>query len=193
MRSESSYLEFPFRRKDLGGGATPRPPREESAVDEQLAASEERPIPETAAPEKPLFGAFTSEPKKRKANFWIPLSFIFLIIGVLLGFQSGLVTSRTKVASQPAEDPYVLDLTAKKEGEAVHLKWNRQAPVLNKAQSGILTISDGDHHTNITLETADMRSGSLVYRNITDSVTFRLEVFTTGRNSLAETAEFKKE
>ncbi len=209
IHGESSYLEFPFRRKELGGGSVRN---ERSRMDmqsiEEQEEQQETPVQfsESAAAIAPLAAAVSNPPeterdsnstlltppKLKRGNVWIPLSFIFLILGVLLGFQSALSTkSGQPVAS--TEDPYLLDLTAKKEGDTLHVRWSGKAPILKKARRAAITISDGDYNSTVNLDATDLQAGNLFYRNLTGVVKFRFEVFASDRTSLNETLEYHAE
>jgi len=96
---------FAFRRKDMGGGSPIRRPRGGEGAAAEFTPNAE-PVP-SAAPLQPVAAVGTSLPssipaparlthtaKPRSGWFWIPLSFIFLLLGVVLGFQIALTTYR---------------------------------------------------------------------------------------------------
>jgi len=199
IRSGSSYLEFPFRRKDLGGGVAASEPVEAPTAAPPAAAPTEQPEPvpprprrfttlslsDDAAPGAPEPAA---PAPKLKRNVWIPLSFIFLLVGVLLGFQAA-ISLRPAGSAAVARDPFLLSLTAEKSGNTVNLLWDRQAPVILKARSGLLTITDGAFNKSLELDPNQLQNGSVIYRNLTNRVAFRLEVFSRNRASVVETVE----
>ena len=112
IRSESSYQEFPFRRRELGGGGReePNPLRGFSSAAGDTTA--ESPMVNTMTEGLlGLTGAGLSDGKQidtsggpnwrrpsvparslrlRGGWVWIPLSFIFLLLGTVLGFQVAL-------------------------------------------------------------------------------------------------------
>ena len=106
--TESQPAAFPFRRKEMGGGKMPRRPRGVEAQTEEPAPAPESTATsnatEEAAPAWPMltFGMspppdpapagtlLTPQAKPRTGWFWIPLSFIFLLLGVVMGFQIAL-------------------------------------------------------------------------------------------------------
>lgn len=181
MRSESSYQEFPFRRRDLGGG-TAVPPAEYPELDlpqpDRITSLSlvEDPPPAVTSP-------------KLKRNVWIPLSFIFLLVGVMLGFQAA-ISLRPVGSATAAHDPYALLLTAAKSNDTVNLRWDRQAPAILKARSGLLTITDGAYNKTLELDQSQLQNGTVIYRFLTSHVTFRLEVFSRDRASVVESLEF---
>ncbi len=189
IRAETSYLEFPFRRKDLGGGA-PVPERSVSA--EETAENDLPPRRTTSlslfgetSPYEPITPIASPKPKR---NVWIPLSFIFLLVGIVLGFQTA-ITLRPSAPAAPAGDPYRLSLSASKTDSEIHLNWNRRSPVIAKARGGRLAITDGTHNQIIDLDVGQLQNGTVVYRYLSGKVGFRLEVFAQNQTIIAESAE----
>ena len=205
IRGDSSYLEFPFRRRDLGGGigvserATgpasrpnggppepstspvdpdPPPPRRSKS----LSLFE---VPPSS--DMPLLPPPTETPKPKR-NVWIPLSFMFLLVGVLLGFQTA-ISLRPAASASASRDPYMLSLAAAKSEETINLKWDRQSPAILRARSGVLSIGDGSYAKSLELDSGQLLNGTVVYRYLTAKVVFRLEVFSQDRTSVVETVE----
>ncbi len=196
VRSESSYKEFPFRRRELGG--------ERAMEEEQFESPPRRDSSTGAAPmsEPPLvsdqltFGIPTAKTgegpgKKLKSGWvWIPLSFIFLLLGVVLGVQISLSVS-TRIPASLRQDPYSLGMTAAAAGDGVHLRWDRGSPAIQASSRGQLTINDGGNQKVVNLDAAQLQNGSVIYRRTSNDVKFRLEVFARDRVSVVETADFK--
>lgn len=245
--SKQSYLEFPFRRRELGGGVaasgvrpaqepspadeTPLPPggrheeeslrRQPASLQESFAQPEpgrqqerqeeigpieeievELAVPENGrereafrspdAPESsPGDEMSSSLDRFRRTNIWIPLSFIFLLLGVLVGFQVAL-SYRPAKAAGVLGDPFALSLSASRAGENLHVRWDRTSIAVRNAQRGVLTIADGDYNTTVDLDVAQLHHPNVFYRNMTGEVRFRLEVFTSDRLSVAETLVWRK-
>ncbi|MBI5084609.1 MAG: hypothetical protein HZB13_08435, partial [Acidobacteria bacterium] len=144
---------FPFRRKELGGGKPTRRPRGIDGSDPELeAAATGYDLSEEAAPAAaaeaealaaPTFGGLAAAPepeapekgrsKYRSGWIWIPLSFVFLLLGVVLGFQIAL-GYKNQQPPNPAVDPYLLDLTVVQFGPDLHLKWNVEAAAFRNAR-----------------------------------------------------------
>jgi hypothetical protein len=200
-------LEFPFRRRDLDpesaeADASPGEPegagRALSPPTQHRASASPQPtdwLTQSAA-EAPSFGGL-SDPAKRsrvKAGWiWAPLSFIFLLLGVLLGFQAALALRQSPFTDAKA---FSLALTATRvvnqKGEAsLDLKWDRQSPAIRAAKRGLLFIEDGQYSKPLQLSASDLQNGSVVYRYFSNAVKFRLEVYPNDRDSLAETVEWK--
>lgn len=205
MRTDAPYLEFPFRRKELGGGATPGVKhRETSPVANVVSAAVSYPIlpdpirpaaipEEVTATEPTSVPGFANieEPTYRRRNVWIPLSFIFLLLGVLVGFQASIAFRPAKAAGLIG-DTFALHLSAGPSGDYLLVRWDRTAPALKGAQRGVLKITEGGHDKEVDLDALQLQNPQVFYRNISDTVRFRLEVFTTQHNSVSETFDWRK-
>src|SRR5579863_6012003 len=91
---ETTPLEFPFGRRELTGL---EPPSQRSLL-------ERRPCTDDSAAPAPLRdaaypGRDTAAPKPRASWVWIPLSFIFLLLGAALGYQAA-VNIRGRVTAE---------------------------------------------------------------------------------------------
>ena len=214
IRSESSYHEFPFRRRELGGGdAEAQLPYEKLASEAGNADAEtlaEDPVAGTilglssstppggehldsnGEPDKRQPSARTRSLRLRGGWVWVPLSFIFLLLGTVLGFQVAL-SVRSQITSTPRQDPYALSLTASASADSVHLRWDRQSPAIRKAQRGVLVISENGTEKRVDLDVGHLRNGSVIYRRASEDVGFRLEVFTKENVSVSETIQFQSE
>jgi hypothetical protein len=150
---------------------------------------------EDSAPVEPLqtAGLVPAEPelKAKPRRGWIlPLSFIFLLLGLALGFQAGLVM---RLHTQGSTDPYSVSLTVTQSGSDLQLAWDRQSPAIRAAKKGILTIEDGAYSKPTDLGAGELQSGSVViYRPVTSHVTFHLVLFVKEHDSLSETVEWKQ-
>ncbi len=201
--------EFSFRRKDLAPDEAPAPQAPPARPPRNVPPRRERPRVEQEPPnlsflERPtrtngLLDTSTvpkTAPKPapkiapRKGGIWVPLSFIFLMLGVLLGFQAALTMHP---GSQNGADAYNVSLSVSQSGTDLQLKWDRQSAAIRAAQKGILTIEDGTLTSKPTeLSAAELQSGSVVvYPHSTNSVKFRLELIMKDRDRLIETVEWK--
>ena len=175
VRSESSYQEFPFRRRELGG----EPPVADAPEPGSAVVVAESPAPAqpAAAPPESIF--------KRGAG-WIlvPLSFIFLLLGVALGFFVA-VSVRSQIPVFKI-DPYALGLSATPSGDSLHVNWNRSGPAIENARRGILWIQDGQNQKTVNLDLVQLQNGSIIYRRATNEVSFRLEIFARERITISE-------
>ncbi len=195
---------FPFRRKEMGGGATPRGG---SAISPDKAP---RPLPPAAKDDTPqqvpgdsgdpgvvetLLAEESAEPapphvRRHGGWLWFASLVVFLLAGVLVGVQLA-GGWRQPPAPAPSGDPYMLGLSAVQFGEAIHFRWNPRAPALLACQSASLTIRDGDNTKIIELRKEDVARGALIYRNASPDVQFRLEAVFSPGNALSESIHLR--
>lgn len=200
LRSESTYLEFPFRRKELGGGVSPL----DRVTTAARFGQQSRPAAPTSAPvESPLLTpsldplpvAPLAEPAKAKPArsgwVWIPLSFIFMLLGVILGFQIA-ISMRPRTPANPYLEAWNLALGVQRLEDRLVVSWDRTAPAVRNANRGVMTILAGDDSRRIDLSFNDLQAGQLIYRSSPSTVIFRLEVFPKDRTSVAETLEYRQ-
>jgi hypothetical protein len=201
---------FPFRRKDLGGGSGKKRRNAEadnplSLVQAAVVSAQGRLQSEGTAPAAaPSFGGLATPPsqaeqapsapvpsrsKLKGGWLWIPLSFIFLLLGIVLGFQVAL--SFREPPSVQTSLEYAIGLEVAPLNENLHLKWNAESAVVRRARRGILHISDGDNQKSFSLTREDLSRGGVLYRQTTQNVQFRLEVFLTEDVSVTETLVFR--
>jgi hypothetical protein len=118
------------------------------------------------------------------AWMWIPLSFIFLLLGVALGYLAALnVGPRGAAAGAP---DYSLSLAVLKSGDSLLLQWNGESLLVRKADRGVLEIHDGGYAATKDLDATQLRGGRLTFRNSTDSVSFHLTVYLNANLSVSE-------
>jgi hypothetical protein len=196
---------FPFRRKELGGGAS-LPGKSSRSHEQRTADSASEPAarlpqhPSTPEedftfltthmppPEKPEVQ--TSGQKLRSGWVWLPLSFVFLLLGVVLGFQIAM-SFRAARLGPAAQDPYTLALTVGKFGDSLHLRWSSEAPALLSSQHGTLEIQDGDNRKVVELSLEDLARGGVLYKNTTGTVKFVFKVFPSDRQVVSESIDFR--
>lgn len=124
----------------------------------------------------------------RKNWVWFPLSFVFLLLGVLLGFQAALVFTSGKTSTQ---DPYALSLGVERRGQDLTVKWDRANAAVRTASKGVLDIRDGRYTKRVELDSSQLQTGSVIYRFSSGDVRFRLEIFPRDRTIIAETVDWK--
>jgi hypothetical protein len=174
-------LEFPFRRRELTGEEAP--PRRS-----MMERVPRRPIP----PPDPIAPAYVAPPKPpaRKGWVWLPLSFVFLLLGVVLGFQAAL----TMGSRAGGGNDYAMGLRVTKDGDNLSIKWDRDASPVKSAQRGVLEIEDGGtQRSPVELDAAQLRNGALLFTNTSKTVKFRLIVFPQQSVSVMQTLEWKAE
>ena len=150
-----------------------------------LHASMHPPAPQPAQP--PIEPAApVATPKRRVWWSALPLSSMFLAVGILLGIQATL-----SFMGMPA-DPYDLKLALSRNGSTLTLAWDRHAPAIRSALRGSVLIEDGSARIPKDLSATELQTGSIVYTPITSSVHFRLQVFPKERDSIAETIDWNQ-
>ncbi len=199
FRSGNSLLEFPFSSRELGVPALPNArgsetQRSPEADPPSVASRRDNAVNRPASVDNGYEMENGQTPSRTSSSLrsgwlWIPLSFIFLLLGIVLGFQIAL--SMKPASSPPSQlSPYQLDLTAEHSGQDVHLRWNREAPVIEAASRGQLLIIDGDSQRTVNLDVSQLRTGSVIYRRAGNKIRFRLEVSPRERVAVAETLDF---
>lgn len=191
-------VEFPFRRKDLAPDEAGPRERLEPSQREELGEREESfqqprrwPIqhvqridsedkqrlePEGEVKAKPLRGWF-----------WAPLSFIFLVVGLALGFYAAIAVRPNAIRG----NPFHVSLTVARSGSDLQVTWDRQSLGIKTAEKGILTIEDGTYTKPTDLAAGELQSGSVViYRPVTKHVRFRLDLLIKDRDTLSESVEW---
>ena len=147
--------------------------------------------PPTAGFSTPEAEALAEPASKFRAGWvWLPLSFVFLLLGVFLGFQLALgLGPRAALGANP---DFSLALTVTRAEDNLNVRWNRDAPAIRSAQKGTLEIEDGGYAKPVDLDQAHLQNGSVVYRRTSDTVLFRLIVFVNARLTVTETVEWRK-
>jgi hypothetical protein len=196
---DATPLEFPFRRRELTGEEAPAhrpltdrkrpdrgsrallPPRSPSDVDREFGE-----------PSQPghAYATLTPTRSRLKGWMWIPLSFVFLLVGLALGFQAALMMSAKSSAA--AIPDLSLALTVSKNDQDLTVKWSREAPAIRAAQKGVLEIQDGGFAKSVDLDAVHLQTGSIVYHNSSNNVQFRLTVYTNPQLTVTETLDWKQ-
>ncbi len=161
-----------------------------------LTYEDPRPTPQQVLPFGGLGQSDEAYRPKRESNLrsgwvWIPLSLIFLVFGVLLGFQTAL-NMRPNGPAALGPEIFNLSLTVVKAGDSLNVTWDRQAAAVRTAGHGVLYIKDGDFNKSLNLDATELQVGSVVYRKPSSSVSFKLEVFPRDRTTVSETVEYKE-
>jgi hypothetical protein len=184
-------LQFPFRRRELTGEAPPprrsmleRTPRSRETVSEERRPSVDFLEPVPAPP------VLSPKPRPRSGWVWIPLSFVFLLLGVVLGFQAALTMGPKAAGNGGAV--YSLGLTVTREGANLSVKWDREAPAVKAAQKGLLEIEDGGSTKPVDLDPAQLSNGSILFKNSSGTVRFRLIVYPQAQVAVMQAVEWKE-
>ena len=198
-------LEFPFRRRELTGEEPPerrpltdrsnRVRRTPSVVPQDEPPSNE-PAREDFQPQESSDAvghayAITTPARSRLGGWmWIPLSFVFLLLGVALGYLAALNVS-PRGALTGASD-YSLALSVQKAGDTLSVQWNGDAPAIRNADRGVLEIRDGGFTKAVDLDAAQLRGGRVAFHNASNTVSFRLTVYLNSRLSITESQDWRQ-
>ena len=181
----ASPLEFPFRRKELGGASPSSTSRHLGLEDTQVSQPVENALaglpaaPATDDPTPPSAARdiLTSPEQVKRSWVWIPLSFVFLMLGVLIGFQVAMNGFRPAPVPPTASVDFSLGLQVSRTAGETIVTWNRAAAALRTASHGLLHIRDGNFYRAVDLRPADLKNGSVIIRRVSPAVELRLEVF----------------
>lgn len=176
--------EFPFRRWELTGEEPPR----RAPMPEGKPA--ERPV------EKKVERIFSAEPEvspevslpkpKSRAGIWMVAAFVFLLLGVLLGYAA----SRLNAPRRPSD--FAMSVAIERTGDNLTVHWDPDARAVRSAANGVLEIEDGSETKRVELDRASLSSGSMVYRNMSEKVRFRLVVYLSAGLSVAEELQWPR-
>jgi hypothetical protein len=151
--------------------------------------------PRVSAPEQPvqvetLWPARLAEkPARRKFRWmWIPLSLAFVLVGAIAGYQA----SQTMASAARSSGAFSLALHVVPIGDNLAVRWDPETPAVRNAQSGRLEIENAGYSKAVDLDSAHLQSGSVLYRNTSASVRFRLIVYESARVSLTETVDWPR-
>jgi hypothetical protein len=191
-------LEFPFRRWEMTGEEPPRRApmqerkRAESQPQERVPAEPRREEIAVTSQGPPKYERiFSMEPKeppeqqeprgpKSRTGLWLVASFVFLLLGVLLGYEA------SRISSPPRGSDFALSLAVERTGTNLTVHWNPNALAVRSAGSGELQIDDGADVNRRELDRDNLNSGRFVYQNASDNVRFRLMVRLDSGQTVAE-------
>lgn len=154
------------------------------------APAEAQPIPGHATVQAiPASQSDTFQPTRR-GWVWIPLSFIFLLLGMLLGFQAAISFYSSSTTADASA--FALGLTATGKEGTLHIRWNREAPAIRAAERGRLEIKDGNYGKTVDLDASSLQTGSVIYPPLSSSVSLRFQVIVKGSTEVVETLDWSK-
>lgn len=199
---ESTYLQFPFDRRELGGGepravpAARKPQAEDTPLPTSTPVAEKAPASVAPAeeygcqPNSPGL-SILSQPEPRESRSvglrWLVVPG-FLITAGLVGFfaYQNLYSNKAPVTQAAVESALPLKLSVAEKGNQLDVTWDRNAPSITHANRGVLSISDGANKRELELSGTQLRNGRVLYSRLSADVNLRLEVFPEGRESVSE-------
>lgn len=210
----ASYLEFPFRRKDLVESPgepeealpelrhsppkrsvptpalyKPEPEPEPAPVKTAVVPIyETKPIPVTPDYEtKPMFADFSAQPvRSRSRAGWLIFALMLVVFGVVAGYQYSGTMMQTSAISSSA-DPYAVNLTASRVDDNILVRWDRQSLAVKGGWRGLLTITEGGDSKSVQMDVSQLQNGTILYRHVSPEIHLKLEVFLKEQRSVVET------
>lgn len=200
FRADAPDGEFPFRRKELGGGTSSldrtaaaarfgQSRREVGSAGDPLNVPAPRGAAEDDVPHEAI--PAVSPTNVRSGWVWIPLSFIFMLLGIVLGFQVA-INARSRTPSNSYVEGWNLALGVQRDSNRLVISWDRGAPAVRDTPRGVMTIIADSETRRIDLSATDLQAGQLIYRSAPQSASVRLEVFPRDRISIAESVELNQ-
>jgi hypothetical protein len=153
----------------------------------------------TADGEQPNYAAFEARPALYPETSstpwslraaWATFLLALLGFGVVAGYHiaGGRLFRIGGLLQRP--DSYALRLTPIPSGDGILLRWNTDAPAIQAAWRGVLTITEGNDNRTIQLDLPQLRNGTVLYRHTAPALRFRLDVYLSERRMISEIAEW---
>ncbi|MEP7355536.1 MAG: hypothetical protein ABI824_20085 [Acidobacteriota bacterium] len=121
---------------------------------------------------------------------WIPLSLVFLLLGLALGFQ-GAVTMLPQLRGTDAKN-IALGLTVSRTGDSLTVRWNRDSLPVKAAERGVLEIEEDGTKKPVELDTGHLHDGSVTYQSPATEVHFKLIVYLAPRLAVSEMVDWNQ-
>ena len=174
-------MVFPFAAEALASRAS-RPEATHTEL-QPVAASAPLPVPPPEHRQKSMAPARQArQTTGRPWLLWVmlaALACLSLSLGALLYFRPG---SRLPLAPQPAAAASTevkktsLGLAVEKRGNGLLVSWDGNAPIVSKANFGMLLIRGSGVSRDVPLTTDELRAGGSVYTLASDELRFQLNI-----------------
>jgi hypothetical protein len=115
----------------------------------------------------------------------------FLVTGCAIGLLIAAVATVRALPPRPP-DPYALSLSVLEYGDNLHLRWDRNCPAVRAAKRATLYITDGGQSRSLDLSPTQLRTGSVIYRRLTQDVKLKLELAPTEKRRVSETWGYRE-
>lgn len=158
--------------------------REPLAAPQQPQFSPLPPAPHLNYPVPSLAGGI---PRTKRNWVWFPLSFLFLLLGLLLGYLAATTFNGGKSASQ---DPYSLSLGVERRQSDLIVRWDRTNGAVRTSSKGVLDIQDGPYSKRVDLDSGQLQTGSVIYRFSSPKGKFKLEIYPKDRVVMSESIDW---
>src|ERR1039458_6458684 len=173
-------MVFPFAAEALASRSRPEARYTEL---QPVAASAPLPVPPPDGRQKSIAPARQArQTTGRPWLLWVmlaALACLSLSLGALAYFRPG---SRLPVAAQPAAAACTevkktsLGLAVEKRGNGLLVSWDGNAPIVSKANFGMLLIRGSGVSRDVPLTTDELRAGGSVYTLASDELRFQLNI-----------------
>src|ERR1039458_4308618 len=173
-------MVFPFAAEALASRSRPEARYTEL---QPVAASAPLPVPPPEHRQKSMAPARQArQTTGRPWLLWVmlaALACLSLSLGALAYFRPG---SRLPVAAQPAAAASTevkktsLGLAVEKRGNGLLVSWDGNAPIVSKANFGMLLIRGSGVSRDVPLTTDELRAGGSVYTLASDELRFQLNI-----------------
>lgn len=175
--------EFPFARKQLGGGKRERRsrPSDSSEMPPEATAATGSASPSRVAD-------VTSGPEVTRIRASKGIVAAALTMAVVLGWSGGFFAGRS-LTHPPEPEHYALSLAVQPQLEGRRVTWNPNSPVFRTATRGLLQIRSGQGEKAVALDLEQLRAGTLLYADAAGVVKFSLEVRQMAGSAVVETVE----
>ncbi len=210
VQRDVCYQEFPFGRRELGGGdpRTAMRQRGETAYPRQAVPLVERVQPSSqpsAQPDRPPEPESPSAPALSRSGglsilaappppvepgistatnkrwLWVPALLLVAAAGGFLGLQ---YSKKSQIGENGG--PLPLKLAVYENQSQLDIVWDRLSPTVTNARSAVLTIQDGNFRRDLELTPNQLRDGRVRYSRITGDVSVRLEITSPAGQSQSE-------
>jgi hypothetical protein len=121
----------------------------------------------------------------RRSN-WPWIMTLVVLIFVLAGVGYRILWRSHDTEKPEAEGQVGLGLKIEMMEKFAHITWDKKTPLLASAKSGVLSIRDGTHQSDLNLDANLLLRGSVNYYHTTEDVTFHLQVVTDNGKTLTE-------
>ncbi|HOL71515.1 MAG TPA: hypothetical protein PKW45_08720 [Bryobacteraceae bacterium] len=179
IHRQSTYLEFPFSRRELL--------KQSGAAIEQLEEPAPAPPPPPTRISLPRPVALPALPLRMPRVKWG-------LVGKIAAGLAAFAFLEYQVLTQTRSPEIVLvdfapSLSVAPSGAYLQVSWNRNAPAVLKAERGILHITEGGFRKELNLDEQQLRTGAVIYAPRSNEVNFRLDLL-KGRTTVTESLHF---
>jgi hypothetical protein len=180
--ADFAFLEFPFDPSLLAIEERDRIQRSHPAIIEQ-------PVSSSLATNSPVVNSHPKRSLLRRSLGWIGSLAVIFALGIAFRsapireqstriWRAVLFSFKTAPASATQPSHASIALHAIRQNSDLELTWNGESSLIAAASSSVVSIQDGQSKRIVSLDSAQLRGGSLLYSPTTDQVTMELAITT---------------